>query len=182
MNARVEMPDHGEIQTSHLLNFGHVFSGHFHMRQHRDNITYIGNAFPHNYSDAGDDDRGMMVLEWGKEPQFYTWPNQPRFRVYRLSEVLNDTDRLLMRGSNIRVNIDVDISYEESAFIREQLIPQYGLREMSLIPLKADLETDVTDYNNLKFESVDTIIQNQIEQLDGNTYDRRLLLEIYKNL
>ena len=29
------------------------------------NVTYMGNAFPHNYADAGDDERGMMVLEYG---------------------------------------------------------------------------------------------------------------------
>ena len=26
-------------------------------------IHYLGNAFPHNYADAWDDDRGMMILD-----------------------------------------------------------------------------------------------------------------------
>lgn len=65
MNAMVEMADHGAINETHVSNFDLVFSGHFHKRQFRKNIWYIGNAFPHDYADKNDDDRGMMILEWG---------------------------------------------------------------------------------------------------------------------
>ena len=74
MNAMVEMPDHGEIQTEHFGGFDRVFSGHFHLRQHKHNVTYIGNAFPHNFSDTGDDRRGCMILAWGAEPEYHAWP------------------------------------------------------------------------------------------------------------
>jgi hypothetical protein len=80
------------------------------------------------------------------------------------------------------VNLDIDISYEESSFIREQLMPKYNLREMSLIPTKLDLGQDDTDYTNLQFESVDSIIISQIEQLQQGSFDRQLLLDIYRNL
>jgi hypothetical protein len=145
-------------------------------------VIYIGNAFPHNYADASDDDRGMMILEWGSVPRFHTWPDQPRFRVYKLSEVLDDPDSLLQQDMHVRVNLDIDISYEESSFIREQLMPKYNLREMSLIPTKLDLGQDDTDYTNLQFESVDSIIISQIEQLQQGSFDRQLLLDIYRNL
>ena len=65
MNAMVQMPDHGQLQRNHFQHQDYVFSGHFHKRQQNNNIVYIGNAFPHNYADSGDDDRGMMILEWG---------------------------------------------------------------------------------------------------------------------
>lgn len=182
MNAMVEMPDHGELKDNHVRNFDHVYSGHFHKRQTKNNITYIGNAFPHNFSDVGDDERGMMILEWGQPHQFRAWPGQPRFRVYRLSEVLEDPETLLLRDSYVKVNLDIEISFEEAAFIRESLVPQYGLREMTLIPMKADLESDATDYSNLEFESVDTIIQTQIDSLLEGQFDKKLLLDIYRTL
>lgn len=182
MNAMVEMPDHGELKSEHLSKFERVFSGHFHKRQSRGNITYVGNAFPHNYSDAGDDERGMMILEWGSNPRFIAWPSQPRFRVYNLSTVLDNTDELLQPGMNVRINLDIDITYEESSYIRETLMPKYQLREMSLIPVKVDLGQDDTDYTNLQFESVDSIIISQIEQLQQGNFDRQLLLDIYRNL
>lgn len=183
MNSHVLMPEHdGALKIDDFSNTEVAFSGHFHKRQFRNNVIYIGNAFPHNYADAGDDDRGMMILEWGQTPKFLTWPDQPRFRVYKLSEVLDDPDNLLKPGMHVRVNLDIDISYEESSFIREQLVPKHNLREMSLIPTKLDLGQDDTDYTNLQFESVDSIIISQIEQLQQGSFDRQLLLDIYRNL
>ena len=70
MNAMVEMPDHGGIKAEDLTGPEYVFSGHFHKRQYKNNIHYIGNAFPHNYADVDDNDRGAMFLEWGGEPQY----------------------------------------------------------------------------------------------------------------
>src|SRR5210317_1635616 len=70
MNAMVEMPDHGELKKEHFGHYDKVFSGHFHLRQVKNNINYIGNAFPHNFSDAGDADRGCMILDWDGEPEY----------------------------------------------------------------------------------------------------------------
>ena len=182
MNAMVQMPDHSELQSNHLKNFERVFSGHFHKRQHHSNISYIGNAFPHNYSDVNDDDRGMMVLEWGQKTQFFAWPGAPKFRVYKLSDVLDSPDTLLLPDSYVKVNLDIEISFEESAYIREQLVPKHKLREMTLIPMKLDLGQDDTNYDNMTFESVDSIIQSQINDLQQGSFDRQLLLEIYNNL
>jgi DNA repair exonuclease SbcCD nuclease subunit len=182
MNAMVQMPDHGELQVNHLKNFTHVYSGHFHKRQTKGNVTYIGNAFPHNFADVNDDERGMMILEWNKPHEFRSWPGQPKFRVYNLSQVLADPDSLLLPNSYVKLNLDVEITFEEAAAIRETLTPQYELREMTLVPVKADLETDATDYSNVEFESVDTIIQTQIESLLEGQFDKKLLLDIYRTL
>lgn len=182
MNAMVEMPDHGELQTPHLSGFERVFTGHFHKRQQQGNVVYIGNAFPHNYSDVDDDARGMLILDWSGEMNYHTWPLQPRFRVYQLSDVLERTDELLKPNMYVRVNLDIDISYEEANFVKEQLIPQYRLRELALLPMKHNIEDDATDYGDMKFESVDNIIISQIGQLEEGMFDRALLLDIYRNL
>jgi DNA repair exonuclease SbcCD nuclease subunit len=182
LNAMIEMPDHGELQTSHVGQFDYVFSGHFHKRQQKGNVIYVGNAFPHNYSDVNDDARGMMILEWDKKPEFRTWADAPKYRIYSLSEILDRPEELLLNNSYIKVNLDIDLSFEEAAFIRETLVPQYSLREMTLIPMKADLETDSTDYTNTEFESVDAIIQKQIEELQEGTFEKKLLLDIYNSI
>jgi DNA repair exonuclease SbcCD nuclease subunit len=183
MNAQVLMPEHeGGVTVDDLSNIGQVFSGHFHKRQARRNVWYIGNAFPHNYADAGDDARGMMILEWDQEPEFHSWPGQPVFRVYKLSEVLDNPEGLLLPKSNVRVHLDIDISYEEANFIRETLIPTYNLREMALIPVKNSEHTQDLAPGELKFESVDHIIIDQITAIESDFYDAKLLLEIYRNL
>ena len=182
MNAMIEMPDHGELNTDYLSQFEWAFSGHFHKRQSRKNVWYIGNAFPHNYADAGDDARGMMVLEWDKEPEFHSWPNQPRYRVYKLSEVLDNPEGLLLPDSHVRVHLDIDISYEEANFIRETLIPKHQLREMALIPIKSDEHANDLAPGELSFESVDSIIIDQIKNIESEFYDKGVLLEIYQSL
>ena len=182
MNAMIQMPDYKEIQSEHLNGYEAVFSGHFHKRQKKNNITYIGNAFPHNYSDAGDDKRGMMMLEWDKEPMYFGWPNAPKYRVYNLSDVLDDPAGLLLPDSYVKINLDIDISFEEASFIREKLMPEHHLRELTLIPIKRDFTDNNPDNTNTQFESVDTIIQAQIESLEVGTFDKKLLLDIYRNI
>ena len=182
MNAMVAMPEHGELNRDAFRQFDHVFTGHFHKRQTQKNITYIGNCFPHNYADAGDDDRGLTILEWGKEPEYHAWPNQPLYRVFNLSDVINHTESMLRPNMHVRVNIDVDISYEEATLIKETFVSQYGLREITLIPAKT---TDLTDYEiqgNIEFESVDQIVFGQLSNIESQQFNKNLLLDIYRNL
>ncbi len=182
MNAMVQMPDHGEIQREHLEHIGHVFSGHFHKRQTNKNISYIGNCFPHSYADAGDDARGCVTLEWGSAPVYHTWAEQPRYRVHKLSDVLTDPEKILLPGMHTRVNLDIDISYEEANFIKETFVTTYNLREIALIPAKT---SDVSQYDNvgqIQFESVDQIVSASINGLDTSTYDPKMLLEIYRSI
>ena len=182
MNAMVQMPDHGEIKREDFTGFKHVFSGHFHKRQSAKNITYVGNCFPHNYADAGDDDRGMMVLEWGKEPVFHSWPDQPKYRVFKLSDVLQHTEAMLKPKMHVRVDIDIEISYEEANFIKDTFIGTYGLRELTLIPQKStDFEQFATK-GNIKFESIDTIVTKQITSIESDKFNKKLLLDLYRNL
>lgn len=181
MNAMVQMPDHGQLQAGHFGHQEYVFSGHFHKRQSKGNVTYIGNAFPHNYADAGDDDRGMMILEWGGKPEYHSWPNQPIYRTYKLSQIIDNPEVLLKAKMHCRVTIDLPISFEEANFIRETFMPQYNLRELMLIPEKVEVESNASPID-ITFESVDTIVMNQINAIESDTYDKRLLLEIYNDL
>ena len=181
MNAMIQMPDHGTIQSGHFVNQEYVFTGHFHKRQNNRNIHYIGNAFPHNYADAGDDDRGMMMLEWGGTPQFRTWTDQPVYRTFKLSQIIDKPDELLREKMHCRVTIDLPISFEEANFIKETFMPQYKLRELMLIPEKVEVDAQSTPID-INFESVDTIVMNQINAIDSDTFDKALLLEIYNNL
>jgi hypothetical protein len=182
MNAMVEMPDHGEVKVDHFAQFDKVFSGHFHLRQTQRNINYIGNCFPHNFADAGDDKRGMMVLEWGGEPVYHSWPNQPLYKVLKLSQVIDSAPNLLAPNMHVRVELDIDISYEEATFIKDTFIKDYNLREMALIPVKSTaVDTDMAP-GEVRFESVDQIVTDQLTNIESEFYDSKLLLQIYQNL
>lgn len=179
MNALVEMPDHGGLNSEHLGSPDYVFSGHFHKRQCLNNIHYIGNAFPHNYADVGDDERGAMFLEWGGEPVYVNWAECPKYRVIKLSTLLDNHSTMLDQYTHARVKLDINISYEEASFIREKFAEQYNVRELHLIPVKEEEEQVGVD---ISFESVDQIVIQQLETVESNTVNPQRLIEIYRGL
>lgn len=181
MNAMVQMPDQGEIQLEHFRNFELGFSGHFHKRQQRNNMLYIGNAFPHNYADAGDDDRGMTVFEFGGTPKFINWHNQPKYRNIKLSELIDSAEKICTDKMHLRVTLDIDVSFEEASFIKENFINTYNLRELTLIPEKKEVEIN-TNIDVEHFESVDQIVSNQLVNIQSDNYDPKMLLSIYNSL
>jgi hypothetical protein len=89
---------------------------------------------------------------------------------------------MLKPNMHVRVNLDIDISYEEATFIKETFIDTYKLREITLIPAKV---TDLTEYEiqgNIAFESVDQIVFGQLSNIDSEQFNKNLLLDIYRNL
>lgn len=182
MNAMVQMPDHGELQRSDLTTPDYVFSGHFHKRQHTGNVVYIGNAFPHNYADTWDDDRGMMILEWGGEPKYRSWPDAPKYRTLTLSKLIDEKDAIMKSKMYLRVNLDIDITYEEANFIKETYIQEHDIRDISLIQEKNNIETSSDDTPDSEFESVDQIVTEQLLNIESETIDSKMLLQIYNSI
>ena len=182
MNAMVEMPDHGGLNSDHFPNQELVFSGHFHKRQKRKNIWYMGNTFPHTFADAWDDERGMMLLEWGGEPEFRAWPDAPKFRLLTLGGVVEDPARLLDANTFARITIDIDISYEEAVFLRETFMNEYRCRDITLIPAKKEEHAKEWSAEDVKFESVDQIVMNQLNAIESDVIDRKMLIDIYNGL
>ena len=183
MNAMVQMPDHGELRAEDFANQKYVFSGHFHKRQQQGAVHYIGNAFPHNYADAWDDERGMMILdrENDKAPEYHNWPNCPKYRTVKLSKLIDEADTFIKPNMYLRVNLDLPISYEEASFIKETFINQYNCREISLIPQK-QLEDISTQLDIAQFESVDQIVAGEIAAIDSDNFNKKTLMDIYSEL
>jgi len=182
MNAMVQMPDHGELQAEDFNGPDYIFSGHFHKRQTNNKVVYIGNAFPHNFSDTWDDDRGMMFMDWGGEPQYRAWPDAPKFRTLKLSKLIDEKDTIMKSKMYLKVNLDIDISYEEANFIKESFINDHDIREISLIQEKNNIESTTDDTPETNFESVDQIVTEQLVNIDSETIDKLKLLEIYRSL
>lgn len=183
MNAMVQMPDHGELKSEHFKNQKLVFSGHFHKRQNQGKIHYIGNAFPHNYSDTWDDARGMMTLDLENDGaiEFFNWEDCPKYRTVTLSDLIDRHHEIVKPKMYLRVTLDVDISYEEATMVRETFLEQYKCREIKLIPQNRIEELDST-LDITQFESVDQIVSNEIMAIDSESYDKKVLLEIYRDL
>lgn len=183
MNAMVQMPDHGELKASSFPDSATVVSGHFHKRQHVGKIHYMGNAFPHNYADAWDDDRGMLIIdrENDKEFEFINWPDCPKYRTLTLSRLIDEQETIMKSKMYLRVTLDLPISYEESSFIKETFMSRYDCREITLIQ-QQQMDELSTNLDISLFESVDQIVSKEITELDTNNFNKKLLLDIYNGL
>ena len=183
MNALVKMPDHGDLRPEHFEHQEYVFSGHFHKRQQQGVVHYLGNAFPHNYADAWDDDRGMMILdrENDQAPVYLNWADCPKYRTVKLSQLIDEADTLIKPNMYLRVNLDLPISFEEASFIKETFINTYKCREISLIPQKS-LEEISTQLDIQQFESVDQIVAGEIAAIDSDNFNKKTLMDIYNEL
>ncbi len=183
MNANVPMPTHPDgVGVEDFTNCEYAFSGHFHFRQARENVIYIGNTFPFNFADAGDADRGLTILEWGKDPVFEAWPDQPLFRNMTLSQLLNDPDRMLCQKLTARVSLDLDISFEEAQVVRDQYISRYGLRKIELIHQNRNSFADQSFSDGVVFQSVDQIVIDGLNSVQSENFKPERLVEIYRSL
>ena len=183
MNQLIAMPDTGGLQKAHFKNQEYVFSGHFHSRQQQKNVIYMGNTFPHNYSDTWQDDRGMMILEWGKKPIYKAWPNAPSFKTLNLSTLVDDPEKYLKPKTYIRVTLDIDISYEEATHIKQVFTEKYNLREIVLMPQREDeYADDWSAGDGAVFESVDQIVLNELTAIKSTHISNQKLIDIYTQL
>jgi hypothetical protein len=83
---------------------------------------------------------------------------------------------------HFKVNLDIDISFEEANFVKETFINDFDIREISLIQDKTNLDGTIDDSPDGRFESVDQIVTEQLVNIDSEQFDKATLLEIYNNL
>jgi len=181
MNAMVEMPDHGTLNSGHFAQQKAVYSGHFHKRQQQGNIQYIGNAFPHDYSDAWDDARGMMFWKPGVDPEFQAWPGAPRYRVLPVSQLLLNPGQHLQPQNLVRVSMDTDSSYEDQQFVRDLLEICYDFHDLTFLTQAADTQ-ELLDDAQVDFESVDTIVISHLNSIESKTIRNKTLVDLYLDL
>lgn len=182
MNAMVEMPDHGGINAEHLTGPEYVFTGHFHKRQNKGNVHYLGSPFGHNYADTWDDDRGMMKLSWGGAPEYINFDG-PRYRTVPLSRLIDEPDVILNEHTYCRATLDINISYEEASFIKETFSQQYNVREIALIPSKKEEHAqDWKVVDDIEVENVDQIVYNSLNAVDSEMINKKILVDIYNSL
>lgn len=181
MNAMVKMPDTGGLNATHFKYPDYVFSGHFHKRQNIGRVHYIGNPFPHNYADAWDEERGMMILEWGGKPEYLNWPNMPKFKTLTLSNLIKNPDFYLTEKSYCRVTVDVNLSYEEASYIKENLTEEYKMRELVFIQ-DSNIEDITSDEEIGSINDIDQVVIKQLQSLESDSIDNNFLVEIYRDL
>lgn len=189
LNQNLEMRDEGGLHADHFLHPRMVFSGHFHKRQCKVNknnipIWYIGNAFPMDFNDVGDRDRGCMILEYGQEPIFENWAGAPNYNRIKLSELLEmvEADTLMdhFNGwSVVECTDDLNIGAEEVIELKDSL--QQHLREV--IILQPPEELDITEGVEVEHaEDLDQMVVKSLRGFDAkeSDIDPELLVNLFQ--
>lgn len=184
MTGSYKMPEvSGKLTAEEVSGCAdYLFSGHFHARQFekRGNteVIYIGNAFPHDFSDAGDTDRGAMFLEWGGEPEFVSWPNQPSYFKVLASEIVEGT-AIFPDGASIRIIPDIDMDKEEAEAVRG-VASDMGASGATLEP-KAPTEPEDSPDWVPESSGIDDLVLSWIQSSDDipKGIDRNDLARIY---
>lgn len=175
-------PDHTQFAGPKF-----VFSGHFHKRQANDNIVYIGNTFPTNYGDAGDDERGMCIVDTATDHvEFINWDDCPKYRKTRLSNILAG-DINFPEKCRVRCVIDVDIAYTDAQSLKEEMMKELGLREFSLeenISERKDAIAGEDVLDDFDMSSLNDAVISMLKTgvTGASTIDADTLVEIYTKL
>lgn len=184
--ATIRMPTGPEAND--FMGPTRIFSGHFHKRQQQNNICYIGNTFPMDFSDANDTDRGMMVYDHKSDTTtFINWADSPKYMKYYASELI-EKEVLIPNNSYVKCYIDVQLSYEELLTLKEAYLEKYNLREIiieetgskdeTLSETEVDPEMDI----DREITSIDDLIIGLLTNIDNPQLEPDLLIKIYKSL
>lgn len=167
-------------------NHKKIFSGHYHKRQSKNNVHYIGNAFPADFSDANDEKRGMAVYDFRTDDlEYIDWAGCPKYIKVRLSQLLTKSKKLLTTNARVRVMVDQAITMTENNEIKKMFSEKFNLREITLeeqpeeMPELSEIEKEVED---LHLESVNEIVPELLRRVKSDKINSEKLVEIYKGL
>jgi DNA repair exonuclease SbcCD nuclease subunit len=177
--------EHGPDHTA-FKQFKKIFTGHFHKRQSKDNVHYIGNTFPTNFADVNDRERGFATYEYKTDKiSYFDWLDSPTYIRCKLSTLMENPKALLKPKSTVQCLVDIDLTYEESLELRANLIAKYKLRELTLdegYDLNKSVDGDSSVAEDMVDQSMDNLIVDKLKTVAVKGIDNEELIKIYKAL
>lgn len=128
-------------KPSDYSKFKHVFSGHFHWPSSRNNITYVGSPFQHNFGDCGSP-RGYYILD-GENVTFTEFTSAPKF--YKINTDAFDSEKQQIPGNFIKLIFDKDYgTAKNTKFVEEaeRLSPLSIVVDTSKLSKYSEIQTD----------------------------------------
>jgi len=189
MNEAYIMPDNPK--AIHAEDFGtpeYVLSGHYHKRQMQriknTSVVYIGNPFPHDYSDAGDRERGMAILdlsEYCSRPlSFIDWPGMPTYDRVTLTHIMENPEKFSSRAT-IKIIPEGEMSIDERDEIRKVLTESMGIQNVAFEPVETKEYLELAEAEEGKEMSMDERVISflQIQDWKGVSSTSERMIELY---
>jgi hypothetical protein len=165
-----------------------IFSGHFHKRQANDNVVYIGNTFPMDYGDADDNERGMCIYDTNTDTvDFINWEDAPSYKRIKISKIVDGWKP--KKKMKVTCEVDIEMSYSESMFIKETYVKDYELREFIIQEtykkelLEEELNSEQIKKDIEGLSNIDDLILEDLTSIkDSKNIKGSVLADIYKDL
>ena len=180
MNDHYTM-EHGNSHKE-LKHVKKIFTGHYHMRQNKDNVTYIGSPFQFDYSDANDFVRGFTVLDTENgETEFVKYD-----KIHILSldhkDFLNN-DMTEIKNKSIRLNITEEIDDDTLELIKKKLEKEIYRDSKIIYSLNKTQETITQETDVQNVESVDDVVKHHLTNMhEVAGVDNQMLLTLYNSV
>lgn len=149
-------------------NYKKVFTGHFHKRQEKQNIQYIGSPYQLNFGDMGDTNKGFVVfdIETGKE-EFIKYTMAPKFIKFTYDELWNKLDKSELKEgslSNCLVKVIVDKKVDKLSKLKTILYNYCGAIDI-INEFENKKEDDNTDEIKVEMNiSINNMIRDFISE------------------
>jgi DNA repair exonuclease SbcCD nuclease subunit len=126
----------GGNDTGEFKNFKRVFTGHFHIRATKNNITYLGSPYQITWGDYGDE-KGIYVYDVDTDSVEYT-PNTdaPIFVKINIKDLTNKDIAKLRLVKDNYVKLVIDEKYSD------QLVVKAIAKMESFCPIKLEVENN----------------------------------------
>jgi DNA repair exonuclease SbcCD nuclease subunit len=168
-----------------------IFSGHFHKRQEKDNIVYIGNTFPMEYGDANDNNRGFAIYNFKSDKlKFVNWTQGPQYIRINLSDLLKE-GASIPEHSYVKCIVDMELNYEEYSKLRKLFTTQFKLKEFIIeeMPTTVYITEEDVDESEINTEApeitshdTEEIIVSSLMSVSSPTINTGRLVAIYRSL
>ena len=157
---------HGHVMENgmdpkHFSKFKKVFSGHYHMKSTKKNITYLGNPYQLYWNDYGCK-RGFHVLDTETfKTTFYRNPFDIFYKLnYNGGVTLPDNGEL--KGAYVKLIVEDKGDYAKFDYAVSQL-QDMGLGDLKIIE---DLSVESGNSGVLETEDTMTLLDNYIDEID----------------
>lgn len=177
--------DHG-MQRNVFKKFKRVFSGHFHHKQTKGNITYVGSPYQITFADMNDK-KGFHIFD--TETSRLKFVENPNHIFHSISyndtvdeyERITDEDFSYLQGTHLKIIIES----KTNPYIFDRFMDAMENASPANITIVEDLRDynlDDDDIENIMSEDTTTLITNRVDNLDIKGIDKNRLKGFLKGL
>lgn len=179
LNQMVKFP--GEFNPFDYEGVRRICSGHFHTRSEKNNITYIGNCFSHNFADKNDwHNKGFAVLDTDtNEIQYVEWKDAPKYCYTNIS-ALDEVE--FSNNMYMKIVNDLYLNQDNINQLYDGLKQTGQVVECHIIPKEMEIVTEVESVEIENIGNVNTIIPELLQKFEMEGIDSNKLATIYNAL